>query len=387
MKNAKRNAKRIVLGSLVASLLLTQVNAAEVYKDEEKKTSVDVYGSIRGYAGEGTSFGNGAPNSNVTSKFIFGMQSSSRLGVTGKIGKVTAQFELGANLEIRQLWGSYNFGDAGKILIGRTDSISVAKGFSSDIFDNDNGATGFGSIRTSNRKTQIQYSVKGFQVALVDDTSGDNIAGDYTGRYGFFPRIAAAYGGKGDSSEYKVAATIKILQGGQGDARFNGGWGFGGHIFGGYKMHLMDKKAFVSAQVHFGLNGNTYGEQRVNRNTGGFGFSNNQISYATMIAASTSTQAGAHHLLIGGALVEVGFKVGSLGTLIGAVGYQYAGLTGANTVVNGFSGMVQLPMKFGKFTLTPQISYYGTVSSRSGAAGANLNGNGLMAFVQGRFDF
>ncbi|MWV61905.1 hypothetical protein DCO58_07075 [Helicobacter saguini] len=368
-----KSVKKVVLSSVAVGLLISQLQGIEVYKDEEKKTSIDVYGSIRAYVGEGTNLGNGVAGS-FDSHFIMGLQTSSRLGVTAKIGNISAAVEFGAGEPtfasgntvpgLRQLWGQYNFGKAGKILIGKKDTQSLAKGFSSDIFDNDNGATGFGSMRTSNRQFQIEYTLGNLAVGLIKDSLSYDVSG---AKYGLIPRIAASYGGKIGGSEYKVAGSIKIIQGGENGFR---NWAFGGHLMGGYKMHLMDKKLYISAQVHGGVNGNTYGEQRINRNTGGYNFANSQIS----ISGS--------NVVIVGALAEAGYKLGSLGTLIGAVGYQFASVSDLNRTFNSFSVMAQLPMKFGKFTLTPQVSYYGT-----GATRTQDSGNGLMAFVQARFDF
>ncbi|RDU66728.1 hypothetical protein CQA53_02860 [Helicobacter didelphidarum] len=377
--------KKIIVGSVTIATFLSPIAAIEVYNNEEKKTKVDIYGSIRAYVGMGS-------NSYVGDvKGIFGLQTNSRFGISVKYGNLTSTIEFGAQepslfgkgneqidaLGLRQIWGAYSFGKAGTLLVGKKDSPSVGKGFSSDIFDNDNGATGFGSIRNSNRVMQVEYSVAGTQIALVQDELPF-----VREKYSSIPRLALAYSLKKDTFEMKVGGSYKFIQPGDtGTANRFSGAGNAFHVFLGAKANLLDKKLFLSGIVHTGINADIYGEQRTNVNTGGFTFAH------TRLDNQINTLAIDNQIFRSGALIELGYKISSDVMAILAVGYQATTFSKISHVaIHGYSVMGQVPIKIQKrFIITPQVSWYQTTATSQDTS--ILVGDGLMAFVQLRYDF
>ena len=99
--------KKVLKITAISAFSISQAIAIEVYNNDEKDAKVEVYGSLRGYVGLGSnlnsSFDSNVDSANADTRGIFGLQSSSRLGVAAKIGKAKATIELGAaELAIRQ---------------------------------------------------------------------------------------------------------------------------------------------------------------------------------------------------------------------------------------------------------------------------------------------
>lgn len=390
---------KLLLVSAVLSAALSQMSAYKVVDEDDKV--VDVYGSVRGYVGFGGSasatdtFGIN-PSSQAWGPYgsaLYGLQGNSRLGVKAKVGNLSAAAEIGLKEDdyFRQMWGSYTFGSAGTLLFGKTDTPSVAKAlFASDAADTDQGQAGFGGLRTSSRKLQLSYSIAGFTIALVDDsTSVVNARGKQNEA---IPRIAASYYLQNEDKtlDFQVGGAYKyynlgIRPGqGEGSARFDGFSGSAFHIFTAVKSQMMEKSLYVSGMLHYGMNADLYGEQRTNANTGGY--SHTQIF--NNIAVSDVHRVGAY--------VESGYKFSDMVSGVLGLGYQLSlaqsALAGGNDqMAHTYMVMAQLPVKLEKsLTITPQVGYYGalidTTSSGSVLVSAKQQ-HGLLAFVRLRYDF
>lgn len=390
---------KLLLVSAVLSAALSQMSAYKVVDEDDKV--VDVYGSVRGYVGFGGSasatdtFGIN-PSSQAWGPYgsaLYGLQGNSRLGVKAKVGNLEANAELGL-IEpdgFRQMWGAYTFGSAGSLLFGKTDTPSVAKSiFSSDLADTEQGSAGFGGLRTSSRKLQVAYSIAGFTIALVDDsTSVVNARGAQNEA---IPRIAASYYLQNEDKtlDFQFGGAYKYYnQGirpgqGEGNARFDGFSGSAFHIFTAVKSQMMEKNLYVSGMLHYGMNADLYGEQRTNTNTGGY--SHTQIF--NNVAVSDVHRVGAY--------VESGYKFSDMVSGVLGLGYQLSlaqsALAGGNDqMAHTYMVMAQLPVKLEKsLTITPQVGYYGalidTTSSGSVLVSAKQQ-HGLLAFVRLRYDF
>lgn len=390
---------KLLLVSAVLSAALSQMSAYKVVDEDDKV--IDVYGSARGYVGFGGSasatdtYGTN-PSSTAYGPYgsaIYGLQGNSRLGVKAKVGNLEANAELGLSEPdgFRQMWGAYTFGSAGTLLFGKTDTPSVAKSiFSSDLADTEQGSAGFGGLRTSSRKLQVAYSIAGFTIALVDDsTSVINARGAQNEA---IPRIAASYYLQNEDKtlDFQVGGAYKYYnQGirpsqGEGNGRFDGLSGSAFHIFTAVKSQMMEKSLYVSAMAHYGMNADLYGEQRTNTNAGGY--SHTQIF-------NDGNVRDVHRV---GAYVESGYKFSDMVSGVLGLGYQLSlaqsALAGGNDqMAHTFMAMAQLPVKLEKsLTITPQVGYYGalidTTSSGSVLVSAKQQ-HGLLAFVRLRYDF
>lgn len=386
--------QRVLFVSAAVSALIAPMSALEVLKDDDK--SLEVYGSVRGYVGFGATM-SGATQSTTNPSYgsaLYGLQGNSRLGVKAKVGNLEANAELGLSEPdgFRQMWGAYTFGSAGTLLFGKTDTPSVAKSiFSSDLADTEQGSAGFGGLRTSSRKLQVAYSIAGFTIALVDDsTSVVNARGAQNEA---IPRIAASYYLQNEDKtlDFQVGGAYKyynlgIRPGqGEGSARFDGFSGSAFHIFTAVKSQMMEKSLYVSGMLHYGMNADLYGEQRTNTNTGGY--SHTQIF-------NDGSVRDVHRV---GAYVESGYKINDMLSGVLGLGYQLSAATpvlesttNASLMAHTFMVMAQLPVKLEKsLTITPQVGYYGAlIGADTGAqASRTATQNGLLAFVRLRYDF
>lgn len=383
-----KSLNKLLLVSAVLSAALSQMSAYKVVDEDDKV--IDVYGSARGYVGFGATQSTTNPSYGSA---IYGLQGNSRLGVKAKVGNLEANAELGLSEPdgFRQMWGAYTFGSAGSLLFGKTDTPSVAKSiFSSDLADTEQGSAGFGGLRTSSRKLQVAYSIAGFTIALVDDsTSVINARGTQNEA---IPRIAASYYLQNEDKtlDFQFGGAYKYYnQGirpgqGEGNKRFDGLSGSAFHIFTAVKSQMMEKSLYVSAMAHYGMNADLYGEQRTNTNAGGY-------SHAQIF--NDGNVRDVHRV---GAYVESGYKFSDMVSGVLGLGYQLSAATpvattNASLMAHTFMAMAQLPVKLEKsLTITPQVGYYGalidTTSSGSVLVSAKQQ-HGLLAFVRLRYDF
>lgn len=383
-----KSLNKLLLVSAVLSAALSQMSAYKVVDEDDKV--IDVYGSARGYVGFGATQSTTNPSYGSA---IYGLQGNSRLGVKAKVGNLEANAELGLSEPdgFRQMWGAYTFGSAGTLLFGKTDTPSVAKSiFSSDLADTEQGSAGFGGLRTSSRKLQLSYSIAGFTIALVDDsTSVINAKGAQNEA---IPRIAASYYLQNEDKtlDFQFGGAYKYynqgIRPGQGESneRFDGFSGSAFHIFTAVKSQMMEKSLYVSAMAHYGMNADLYGEQRTNTNAGGY-------SHAQIF--NDGNVRDVHRV---GAYVESGYKFSDMLSGVLGLGYQLSAATpvattNASLMAHTFMAMAQLPVKLEKsLTITPQVGYYGalidTTSSGSVLVSAKQQ-HGLLAFVRLRYDF
>lgn len=385
-----KSLNKLLLVSAVLSAALSQMSAYKVVDEDDKV--IDVYGSARGYVGFGATQSTTNPSYGSA---LYGLQGNSRLGVKAKVGNLEANAELGLKEPdgFRQMWGAYTFGSAGTLLFGKTDTPSVAKSiFSSDLADTEQGSAGFGGLRTSSRKLQVAYSIAGFTIALVDDSTSVINARDAQNEA--IPRIAASYYLQNEDKtlDFQVGGAYKYYnQGirpsqGEGSERFDGLSGSAFHIFTAVKSQMMEKSLYVSAMAHYGMNADLYGEQRTNTNAGGY--SHTQIF-------NDGNVRDVHRV---GAYVESGYKFSDMLSGVLGLGYQLSAATpvlgsattNASLMAHTFMAMAQLPVKLEKsLTITPQVGYYGALidTTSSGSVLVSAKQHGLLAFVRLRYDF
>lgn len=383
-----------VLLTLVAVLMAVPAFAIEVYNNGED-TSVEIYGTIRGYVG----YGHSATDNGVTvpdnDNFLYGLQGNSRIGTKFKIGNFAGQVELGANentltfgqgkvgVGLRQVWGSYTFGNAGTFVAGKTDTPTSMSGFSSDIMDTDGGLKGFGGNSTSNRRFQMAYRVMGLDIAIIEDemsSSAANINGFTDNANAYIPRLAIAYTYKGANLMAKIGATYSALNGTittptNADTRWTTIHAFG--IVAGVKPTFMDGKLWLAIQARYGMNEELYGEAGTYENLGAFGhtaYGNN-----LMTVDGDGTVNNTSRVNVG---LELGYKVTEAFSAILGGGYQLTmnDVAGFENI-HSYGAYVQIPYAVSKnFSLIPQISYFGTEQT-------NHKTDAVLFVMQARFTF
>lgn len=380
-----------VLLTLIAVLMAVPAFAIEVYNNGED-TSVNIYGTVRGYVGYGHAF-----NANENDNFLYGVQNNSRIGVKLKVGSFSGQVELGANEQtvlgvsagnavgLRQAWGAYSFGNAGTLLAGKTDTPTSMSGFSSDIMDTDGGLNGFGGTTTSTRRFQIAYQVMGLNIAIVENDMRANISSlgnGYSDGGDVIPRIAISYTYKNPSLMAKVGATYSALNGSltspsDPDTRWTTIHAFG--IVAGVKPTFMDGRMWLSIMARFGMNEHLYGEAKTVANNGLQAHS--AFGTASTIVGADGTVYNVTRL---SAVVELGYKANDYIAAILGAGYQYTTLdtSAFPNDINSYAVYLQAPYTVSKnFALIPQLSWF----SSTQAGGAEQNAVVLM--MQARFTF
>ena len=389
-----------VLLTLAAVLMAVPAFAIEVYNNGED-TSVEIYGTARGYVGYGHSATDDGVNVPDNDNFLYGLQGNSRIGTKFKVGNFAGQIELGANentltygqgkvgVGLRQVWGSYTFGNAGTFVAGKTDTPTSMSGFSSDIMDTDGGLKGFGGNSTSNRRFQMAYRVMGLDIAIIEDemsSSAANINGFTDNANAYIPRLAIAYTYKGANLMAKIGATYSALNGTittptNADTRWTTIHAFG--IVAGVKPTFMDGKLWLAIQARYGMNEELYGEAGTYENLGAFGhtaYGNN-----LMTVDGDGTVNNTSRVNVG---LELGYKVTEAFSAILGGGYQltmYDAVNNSTGVkyenINSYGVYVQIPYAVSKnFSLIPQISYFGTEQT-------NHKTDAVLFVMQARFTF
>lgn len=319
-----------------------------------------------------------------------GLQTNSRIGIKAKLGQFSTTAELGLSesglpsgaLPVRLLFGEYDFGKAGKLIFGRTNTPSIPESkYASDVMDNDQGINGFGGMRLASRKLQIAYKIAGTTLSIIDDSTNMSI---YNSQNEAIPRVALSYDyakknmDKKEVFSFKLGGTYKYYNKGdslkpdESNTRFINGSGSAFHIFGAIKSNL-GKKGYISAIAQYGINGDLYGETSTRYSAGNY----KHNSLAIDVAGKDTMRVGGY--------VEGGVKFNSTIRAVLGGGYQYSLVKNTNISAQTFMLMMQLPISVEKhFTITPQVGYYG--AETSSADNTSTLKNGLTAIIRLRYD-
>lgn len=119
----------------------------------------------------------------------FAQQSNSRIGANVAAGDVKGRFEYGTGVNVRLLYGEWNFG-GGSFLVGQTYTPAHFS-ISTQVYGVDNNFSGTGA--TFSRLPALQLKFGGFKVALVKQNTTP-VYGAYTATRIILPRLEASYG-------------------------------------------------------------------------------------------------------------------------------------------------------------------------------------------------
>ena len=412
--------KKVFL-TLFAVLLAVPAFAIEVYNNGEN--SVGIYGHIRGYMGYGMGMnGSSSDNNGVVTtvdptfghQMFYGVQGNTRIGTNIKIGNFTAQFELGANektlvngasntVGLRQAWAAYTFGNGSRLLVGKTDTPTAMSGFSSSIYDTDGGLNGFGGSPTGVRRFQVQYSIAGLTLALIEDDMNYANNGAALGIRDFndantpyTPRAGISYVFQNESLLAKIAATYTAVNGSYLNTSNQQAW-TNLHAFG---IALGVKPTFgnmwLGIHARYGMNEDLYNEGGTYANTGSF--AHQKIGYTASL--STKKDGSFDNIHRAGAAVEFGMKATEAFTFIIGGGYQATipeleEVTGVeqSSLIHSYAVFLQGQYALSpNFALVPEIAWFGTVGSSSSTEGGVTDKssnyqNGLLVGLQFRANF
>lgn len=368
--------KKILVSSALSALLVLPAAALQVYENDG--TSLDVYGSIRGYVGMGE---NAAGYADKYGNFLFGVQGNSHIGFNVSADKFKAKVEFGANepdnsvptlTPLRFFWGSYNTG-LGTILVGKANTPTTDI-FSTGVLNTDTALNGFGGLGTSTRRLQLQYNIAGLSLALISDYLGESIGlsngqSDGTGANTTMPRIALSYTlyGDGGSPLFQVAGTYKRFNSVAATSYTNGiattgtekdAW----HISVGTKPTFGNN--FISLFAHYGKNQHFYGETGTFYNGGNFNHSGVQVTSTNEKDVKRS-----------GVKAELGIGLSKDATFTLGAGYQqtFGDIQGYYNSIGVFA---QVPYKVSaNFVLTPVVGWFQT-AGKDGAKEVASNKDG-----------
>ncbi len=396
--------KKAALSGALATLVALPALGIEVYNNEEKGASVNIYGSLRGFLGGSGNLGdigqaNYAQSSN-TGNFLIGFQNNSHFGIDTKYGKLTTKVEFGLyetgflsagnGPGLRKVYGTYDFGSAGKLTFGKLDTPTIEGGFQTNFANNDAGGNGFGSITTGSRKLQVQYEHSGAKVAIIaDEATAGSSAGSSLYRQGYaensrlqtFPRIALSYESKlGDKGKLKAGITYKYYESKESAGGVSRKNVHAGHLLVGAKFGVGGDST-LSTFFHYGINGHLYSEQQTAQNKGLYGYD------STAINAGLWAQRA-------GLLFEFGTKLNDTLSLAAGAGYQatFNGDgqrgKGSNTLqsIHGYQVYANLPINVAKgFQVVPQLAFYDTIQTYRGAKATHQSA--LVGLLRLKYDF
>ncbi len=156
-----------------------------------------------------------------TAGFDEHLQSNSRFGVDYTGGVVTGKVELGTGVNVRLLYGTWDFG-AGTLVVGQ-DYNNYYLGSAQTHLD-DNGNNGYGALWDT-RQPQVKVNLKnGLYLSLIQATG--NVNGDQFGANAeatsglkmYMPKLNVGYKGKAGAVDYNagvVGTTFKNVAAGK----------------------------------------------------------------------------------------------------------------------------------------------------------------------------
>lgn len=241
----------------------------------------------------------------------------------------------GDGLGLRYFWGEYDFGKAGALLLGKTDTLTTMSMFYNNYLDNNGIMSGFGGTTTSTRRLQVRYTVYGFSIAVMEDDITEDYINSLSDNYDvnnskalyykdngkIVPRLAAAYTYNSENLYGKIAATFSAGKGEFNNTLYNAGslkYTIGYGIAVGIKPLFLDKKMWVAVVARFGMNEDLYGEGRTIYNGGIY------YNSANMLQPFVDKDSSIYNVYRVSSMIEIGYQIHKYFILSAGGGYQYS---------------------------------------------------------------
>jgi len=189
---------------------------------------------------------NGDPESDTD--LSMGLQGNARIGANVKASdEVSGRFEYGTGVNVRLLYGVYNFG-AGSLLVGQ-DYTPIDTLYSNQVVEDDNGLL-YEGCTYEGRIAQLKLKMGGFQMALV----GNKASGVDADTDVILPKIELAYDMNMDTVSVGGYAGYQTYKTGAAGVD---------HDVTSYLVGVRAKinmgPAYINAVAHYGQNLGNYG--------------------------------------------------------------------------------------------------------------------------------
>ncbi len=276
-------------------------------------------------------------------------QGNSRIGARVKGETVSGRFEYGTGINLRVLWGAWDFG-SGRILLGQTYTpVNLFQ--SNQVFGSDSDMLDVGGLY-GGRHSEISLKFGGFEIALVNPQSpapvGTDGDGDTT-----TPKLEAAYGFSTDAFNVKVVGgyqTYEVENSTDAGTYDVDAWvvGAGGGVNFG--------PAYVKGTIFTAQNYTNYGLPSWNSPAAGQG--------GAAIVAGDIEDSDSF-----GVLVVVGFKASDMLSFEGGYGYvnHELDVSGSNEdITSAFYVQATINIAPG-FFIVPEIGFYDFDEDGAGA--------------------
>lgn len=179
-------------------------------------------------------------------------QGNSRIGATVKAGDVTGGFEYGTGVNLRKLYGEWDFG-AGKLLVGQT-YVPLNFWTSAQVHGGDAGMLNTGGTY-GGRQDMIRFTFGSFRIAFIQVNTAGLTGFAAADTDTTIPKIEARY-------RFNLGALSASLAGGYQtyeviDAADNGE-DVDSYVLGAY-FNMPLGPAYLKGDIHFGENTGNYG--------------------------------------------------------------------------------------------------------------------------------
>ena len=125
------------------------------------------------------------------------LQGNSRVGANVKVNdQIGGAFEYGTGVNIRKLYGTYNFG-SGSLLVGQTYTPTSNYFYSNSVYGQDGDLLARGQFYAG-RRAMVQLSMGGFKFALVEPTAGTAALDEFSDVDFTLPKFEVSYSLKSD---------------------------------------------------------------------------------------------------------------------------------------------------------------------------------------------
>ncbi|MGC9325782.1 MAG: hypothetical protein ACP5G0_13655 [Desulfomonilia bacterium] len=186
------------------------------------------------------------------------LQGNGRIGARVTKDKISGRFEYGTGVNLRLLYGTYNFG-TGTILFGQDYTPLGSMFYSNQVYLGDNDLLGWGQIY-GGRVPQVKIMMKGLEIAFVENKASSKLNATTGDVDVLLPKLEARYHLAQDMffadvfggfSTFKIEDVV-VSSIDVGDETVNA-WAVG--VGGGVKLDV----AYINAQVYMAQNAKNFG--------------------------------------------------------------------------------------------------------------------------------
>jgi len=276
-------------------------------------------------------------NTDSIDQYQQAMQGNSRIGAKVKVSdELTARFEYGTGVNVRILYGEWNFG-AGSFLVGQMYS-PLNMFYSNQVIGSDNGLLAQGGVY-SGREQMLQLKFGGFKIAAVapkNATTGVAVSATENK----IPGLEASYNLKMDVVSMKFAGGYQAYDATVGTTKYDvDSWvaAFGANAkFGAF---------YVGGNIYMGQNaGNLIGVDDDGANNWGDGYAN-----LTGTAVQDSDAFGA--------MIAAGFVLNDMFSFEAGYGYVETELDDVAGATNNATNKAQAYYLQSTITLAPGVFF------------------------------